>query len=329
MNWQDVQLRGTPQLIVGVRDRRRRLTGFRVDVDRDVHPDLRKVAVDALERVREMDPVPYSPYVDPEEGEYLEIDATALIARPLPPVRGVAQAPPTVEDEQAALVQMISESDYHERMGAGELAASDEEFYAQAICLKNAGARIGFVARANPRQVLKRKPIFLGRHDREDRLTKITKPELVLESEVHAIVTDSEIAVLNRNMFQNLVADTQLIATHVPGQVRTIANRFRARGIPLSRATQTALNEAAVKSPRLAKRLSDFADRIQAIDVSAVTNGSGFTASELSKSDFINAQGEIHCAPERLPELLDGLEGRFFGDPFSSEKRRADRFRRR
>jgi hypothetical protein len=329
MNWDDVQLRGTPQLVVGVRDRRRRLAGYQVDVDKDVHPDLRQVAVRALDRVRAMDPVPYTPYVDPDEDEYLTIDATALTSRPIRRARGAAQEPPTEDDEHAALMRMILNSDYLERMGAGQLAASEEEFYAQAICLKHVEKRIGFVTRANPRQVLKRNRIYLGKHDREDRLTKITKPELVLESEVHAIVSETEIAVLNRNMFQNLVADTELITNYVPEQVRTIAKRFKGRGLTLSTETQTALGDAAAKSSRLAKRLSIFAERIDAVDVTAITSGKGFKASDLAKKDFVNAQGEIHCDSSRVTELLDALEGRFFGDPFSPEKRRADRFRRR
>jgi hypothetical protein len=329
MSWEHVQLRGTPLLVVGVRDRHRRLTGHQVDVDRDVHPDLRQVAVRALERVRAMDPVPYTPYVDPDEDEYLTINATTLTARPIRRARDSTQDPPTEDDEHAALVQMIVNSDYLDRMGAGRLAASEEEFYAQAICYRQAGKRIGFVARANPRQVLKRNRIYLGKHDREDRLTKITRPELVLESEVHALDSETEIAVLNRNMFQNLVADTQLIATYVPAQVRTIAKRFKSRGLTLSAATQSALGEAATKSPRIAKRLSAFTERIDAIDVSAITSGRGFTRSDLAKKDFVNAQGEVQCDPARVKELLDALEGRFFGDPFSPEKRRADRFRRR
>jgi hypothetical protein len=38
---------------------------------------------------------------------------------------------------------------------------------------------------------------------------------------------------------------------------------------------------------------------------------------------------ELECDPSRAVELLDALEGRFFGDAFSTEKRRADRFRKR
>jgi hypothetical protein len=323
MNWDDVQLRGSPLLIVGVRDWRRRLDGWRIDVDRDVHPDLRDVAVSALALVRGMEGIPFSPYIDPEEGEYLSIDTAALMARAKQNRSG------SETDEQATLVKMVLESDYLPQMGAGQLIASTEEFYVQAICLKHAGKRVGFITRANPRQILKRSPIFLGRNDDDDRLRRITKPELVLESEVHAIVTDVEVAVLNRNMFQNLVADSKLVENYVPTQVEVIAASFRQRGVAVSSATQNALIEKASKSPRVAKRLAPFAVRVEELDIHAITNGNGFAASELDKNDFVNSAGEIHCAADRVIELLDALEGRFFDDPFSPEKRRADRFRKR
>ncbi|HWF50282.1 MAG TPA: hypothetical protein VG294_06515 [Solirubrobacteraceae bacterium] len=49
----------------------------------------------------------------------------------------------------------------------------------------------------------------------------------------------------------------------------------------------------------------------------------------LKKADFVNRQGEIQCDDERVVELLDALEGRYFDDGFTDEHRRADRFRPR
>jgi hypothetical protein len=328
MDWSDIKLTGNPQLVVGLRDKRRRMTGYLVDIDRDVHKDLREVATSSAERIAEMRPVAYTPYVDPEEDEYLTVDVSALLTR-AQSRRAVAE-PPTESDEHAAIVAMIAGSDYLERLGARQLLErADNEFYVQAICLKNAGARIGFVTRANPRQVLKHKRIWLGRHDQEDRLQRISPPELTLETNVDAIVTPDEIAIINRNSFQHIVSDSQLIASFVPAQVNMIGQRLSSRGLPVSIGTLMALMAAAGKSPRLAKRLSIFAERIALIDVATVSSGSGFVASDLDKADFVNGQGELECDPGRVGELLDALEGRLFSDPFSPEKRRADRFRRR
>jgi hypothetical protein len=65
-----------------------------------------------------------------------------------------------------------------------------------------------------------------------------------------------------------------------------------------------------------------------AIDAQALLSGSGFTAQDLEPEDFVK-DGVIECVDNRVPELLDALEKRFFSDAFSPEKRRADRFRRR
>jgi hypothetical protein len=65
------------------------------------------------------------------------------------------------------------------------------------------------------------------------------------------------------------------------------------------------------------------------LDVARITDGKGFTHQGLKKADFVNKNGEIECADGRVVELLDALEGRFFGDGFSDEQRRADRFRKR
>jgi len=330
VSWQDVKLRGNPQLVVGLRDKRRRLAGFRVDVDADVHQQLRAVAKASLEDIVRRTPIPFTPYVDAEEDEYLTIDASTLIPKPVTRRRRDESAPATDADEHAALVAMVTGSDYLDQLGAGQLLAhADDEFYLQAICLKSGGERIGFVTRTNPRQVLKRSRIWLGRNDPDDRLKRVTPPELILETEVHAIVTGSEIAVLNRNQFQNMVADTLLLANHVPAQVSAIGKRFKRRGIALSRSTRAALEQQAQASPRLAKRLSAFANRVDELDTASITSGTGFKASDLLPQDFVNAKGELACAPSRIPEMLDALEGRFFGDPFSPEKRRADRFRKR
>jgi len=332
MSWDDVSLTGTPQLVVGLRDKRRRLTGYLVDVDADVHPQLRTVADAALTDVQSREPVGFTPYVDPEDGEYLTIDPSALERRPAKrrSRKDEAEQPSTAADEHAALVAMVAGSDFLEQIGAGQLVArDDDDFYLQAICLKSGDERIGFVTRTNPRQVLKRRRIWLGRNDDDDRLTRISAPELILDTDVHAVVTATEIAVLNRNAFQNMVTDTILIASHVPAQVAIIDKRFKARGVPLAASVRTALVDGAKASPRLAKRLSTFADRIDQIDAAAISSGTGFKASDLVKKDFVNAKGELECEPARIGDLLDALEGRFFGDPFSAEKRRADRFRRR
>jgi hypothetical protein len=326
MTWADVVLEGDPLLVVGLRDWKRRLEGRRVNVDETVHEPLRDVAAGTLARVQAMDAVAYSPYVEPEEGEYLSVDPAGLALKRTARERTEAEEAGEA-DETATLVRIVAAADYLDSIGPGAIAdVPAGSFYAQIICLRSGDDRVGFVTRTNPRQIMKRSMIPLGRSDEGDRLKRISDPELVLEQDVHAIVKPDEIAILNRRMFQNLVADTTLISTHVPQQVAIIEAEFAARGFQLSAATRDALEAAAARSSRLAGRLAVFARRVAEIDQDAVLTGAGFAAQDLTPEDFVR-DGEISCSPERIPELLDALEGRFFSDAFSPQKRRADRFR--
>jgi hypothetical protein len=336
MTWSEVTLSGTPLLVIGLRDERRQLAGFRVNVDNNVHADLKRVAADALAAVQGMKRVPYTPYVGREEGEYLAIDPKSLVPKPVSKRAtnaadaALSDGPVTEAEETAALTWIVRRADYLDSIGAGELLERPEDsFYLQIICLTTSPERIGFVTKTNARKVMKRSAIPLGKNDKNDRLKKITNPELVLEADVHAIVAPHEIAVLNKTQFQFLVSDTLLVASHVPAQVTAIAKKFSTRGLKLSKATKDALQAEAQSSIRVARRLDAFSNRIDDLDTSRIKSGAGFTASDLIPADFVNPKGEIECAPDRVVDLLDALEGRFFGDPFSPEKRRADSFRRR
>lgn len=328
MSWKKTKLEGDPLLVIGLRNEQREIEGFRINLDKDVNPDLERVAKDTLDWMRNREPVAYTPYVDPEEGEYLTIATKSL------PTSGGSSASKgggqTEKEETAAIVALVRDADVLPEMGAGQLIKRlESDFYLQAICLKDGPDRIGFITKAKRQQVMKRSIIPLGKSDTNDRLKRITLPELLLESDVHAIISPGEIAILNRTQFQFLVSDTPLISSHVPAQVQRIAKAFKGRGIELSGETQAAIQTTAMSSVRVAKRLEAFAERIEVVNIALISSGKGFADQELVASDFVNSKGEIACELGRVPELLDALEGRFFDDAFSTEKRRADRFRRR
>ncbi len=327
MGWKETDVKSDPLLVVGLRNEKRVVEGFRVNLDNDVAPDLQKVAADTLDWVKSREPVEYTPYIEPHEDEYLTVATETLPTRPAE--KGGAAA--SEKEETAVVVALIRDCDVLPEMGAGQLGKrlEDGALYLQAICLSAEKERIGFITKAKSQQVMKRSSIPLGKNDQNDRLKRITRPELVLESDVHAIVSPQEIAILNRNQFQHLVSDVPLVFSHVPVQIDRIADTFKGRGVQLSSETQAAILSEGLRSIRVAKRLEAFAERIQDIDVARITSGDGFTDQDLVAADFVSSSGEIACEPQRVPELLDALEGRFFGDAFSSEKRRADRFRKR
>ncbi len=187
MGWQETNVESDPLLIVGLRSDRGIVEGFRVNIDDDVSPALRKVAADTLDWLNDRTAVAYTPYVDPEDGEYLTIAASTL---PPKPARGKDAS--SEKEETAVIVALIRDSDVLPEMGAGELIKrlEDGALYLQAICLSANKERIGFVTKAKSQQVMKRSSIPLGKHDKNDRLKKVARPALVLESDVHAVGLD-------------------------------------------------------------------------------------------------------------------------------------------
>ncbi len=326
-DWTKITLTGDPILVVGLRHGSK-VEGYRLVVDKNVHPALRTVADDALERMATLDAVPYTPYIDPGEDEYLSLDPATLAIAGDTPADGDG-APASQKQQAASLLEIVQNADTLPAIGAKQLLARVGELYFQAICLHTSPSIIAFVTKTIGRQVIKRSAIPLGLDDTADRFKSITRPELVLEGEVHAIMIPGEIAILSRPQFQFLVGDVGLIAQYVPAQVKLIAGRLKKHGIPLSSRTSRAIETKASHSVQLAKRLDAFLARIDQIDVTKIANGRGFTAQDLKKKDFVNAKGELDCAEDRVLELIDALEGRFFDDGFTTEQRRADRFRKR
>ena len=324
-DWNKIRLTGDPILVVGL-GRRSKVEGYRVIVDKNVHPALRTVADDALKRVAEMEAIPYTPYVEPGEDEHLSLDPATLTIT----VEAADEGAPTSQKQQTArLVQIVQHADTLPTIGAKQLIVRLDELYFQAVCLHASPSIIAFVTKTVGRHVIKRSAIPLGLDNTTDRFKSISRPELVLEGEVHAIMAPDEIAILNRPQFQFLVTDIGLIAQYVPAQIKLIGSRLKKHGVPFSAKTSKAIEAKATHSVQLAKRLDALLERIEHIDTTRIANGRGFTAQDLKKKDFVNAKGELDCAEDRVLELIDALEGRFFDDGFTTEKRRADRFRKR
>ena len=323
--WKTLKLTGDPILVVGLRPKTK-ILGYRVTIDKNLHPDLRKIADDALAIVDKRSGVDYTPYVEPGDGEYLKLaTATLTVTKTRTDLSGTTSQ----KQQTAQLLEIIQNADTLEPLGAKALTERLDEFVLQAVCLHTGTDIVGFVTKGNAGRIIKRSAIPLGLDDNNDRFKKISRPEVILEGETHAIVAPDEIAVLNVTQFQFLVGDIGLVQECAPAQVGVIAQSFQSRGVTLNAATAAALTAKARESVQLAKRLDAFNERVLILDVSRIKNGKGFTQQGLKKADFVNTNGEIQCDDDRVLELLDALEGRYFDDGFSDEHRRADRFRKR
>jgi hypothetical protein len=323
--WKPLSLTGDPILVVGLRPTTK-LLGYRVTVDKNVHPHLLKVANDAITRVKALTDIDYTPYVEPGDSEYLKLaPGTLTVTKTSTSASGTTSQ----KQQTARLLEIIQNADTLPPLGAKALTQRLDEFVFQAICLHTGTQVVGFVTKGNAGRTIKRSAIPLGLDNNNDRFKKVSRPEVILEGETHAILAPGEIAVLNATQFQFLVGDIGLVEQYAAAQVKVISQSFQSRGFTLSATTATSLENKAKGSVQFAKRLDAFNERVLNLDVSRITDGRGFKAQGLKKDDFVNKSGEIECVPERVVELIDALEGRFFDDGFSDEKRRADRFRKR
>lgn len=324
-DWQNVKLTGAPILVVGLLGIGDRIEGYRVILDKNVHPPLLAIAKRTLAETAAKEGVDYSPYVEPGVDEYLTLDPVTLTVPDSDNDDGVR----TERGEAAVLAKLVQYADTLPELGAGQLIQRLDQFKVQIIRYRSGGEPIGFVTKATARQVFKRSAIPLGQDRDTDRFKRIERPEVVVESDIHAIMTPTDIAILNKTQFQFMVSDAKLVQGFAKGQVGRIARRLKRRGIPLSATTSAVLVAQAEGSVQLAKRLDALADRVEQLDIIKVASGEGFKAQDLVADDFINKNGELECLPDRVGELVDALEGRFFGDPLSAEQRRADSFRTR
>lgn len=328
MNWDTVNLSGDPLVLFVLRDSRGVPFGARVDVDRNTHSALAEVAENTLALIKSSRRVPYTPYIAREEGTYLTIGPTSLVPKERPKRRARKTDDPdpgtSLEVQNAAaMVHLVENADYLQGMGAGALLDMPEDsFYAQAIVLRDGDRRVGFITKSNPRKVFRRSAIAFARSKDNQRFERIAEPEIALEENVDVVVHPDEIAILNELHFRLLASDTRLIEQHMPGRIKHVANAFASLGAPLSDDAQAALLEKAKTSPQFARRVDALEDRIARMSVTRITGGGGFTDSALDPSDFIE-DGEIVCDSSRVGDLLDALEGRLWGDPFSDEWRRA------
>ena len=322
--WNTLKLTGDPILVVGLRPKTK-ILGYRVTVDKNLHPDLRKIADDALAIVKNRTAIDYTPYVGPSENEYLKLAPTTLT---ITKTRTNPSGATSQKQQTARLLEIIQKADTLPPLGAKELTRQLDDFVLQAVCLRSGTDVVGFVTKGNAGRAISPSAITLG-SDANDRFKKIRRPEVILDGDTHAILAPAEIAILNVTQFQFLVGDIGLVQEYAAGQVQVISQSFQSRGVPLNAATAAALTARAKDSVQLAKRLDAFNERILVLDVSKITNGRGFTQQGLKKADFVNGKGEIQCDDDRVIELLDALEGRYFDDGFSDEHRRADRFRPR
>jgi hypothetical protein len=315
--WNDIELdlEVPPLLLLGTRTAPRRLGSFRVELGADVAATLSELAAARLADLRSGDRAAYSPDDTLEPGEYFAIEVGDL------PVPAHGAAAESGEEAIADLLRIVRTADTAEVLPADELP---HRFLFYAICpaISN-GSRIAFVRKRDPHALLRTPGMFLRRN--AGALTEIDRsPEFILDLRTDLVV-GPEIAVFDPKAFADLFSDASLLLASAATLAGALAPGL---GMRMTVSGLEELTKSASTKLRVATRLNRIEDRLGLLRSSEANLSHGFEEQGLDPSDFLTADGELDCPPGRAPELLDALEGRYFSDALTPERRRATSFRR-
>ena len=274
---------------------------------------LRQVAITAMEQLAKGHTRPYEPNAMLEAGEeHFFIDANDL------PKKGSDDLP-----EAADLIELIEESDDVEPIQAGRLASGTFLFYA--VVMPGPSGPVGFVRKVDPAAELRK---GFAAFQFADALTRVTKPDLILYRGVDLIIGPPGVAAFSTTALQTLLADVEVVLQDVPENVKRVSDALR-RAIPMSKGTSDALRKYTFARPSAAARLRRLPERLEAINLDLDKLRRSLKRHGIEASTLVDAKGNFAFGEREVPIFLDVVEGRWFEDDFSPEKRRADRFSKR
>jgi hypothetical protein len=309
----DVDLAGKPRLLLGWRPAAGQIAGGRVPLHDDVFESLRQVATTAMERLAKGDRRSYEPNALLEGGEeHYFIDAKDL------PKKGSDDLP-----EAADLIKLTDDTDKLKAIQSGRLASGKFLFYA--VVMPGSEGPVGFVRKVDPAAELRK---GLAVFQFADTLRRVTKPDLILYSGIDLIVGPPGIAAFSKTALQTLLSDVQVVLQDVPENVQRVSDALR-RTMPMSKGATDALGRYASVRPSAAARLRLLPDRLKAINLDVDKLRKSLRHHGVDASVLVDSKGNFAFGEPEVPIFLDVVEGRWFEDDFSPEKRRADRFSKR
>ncbi len=339
----EIDVEKDPRLILGWRPSIRRLAGGRVRLRDDVFRSLKQVSEEALVRLASSRARPYQPTAELEEGE--EHFVIPIGELPEPPRRrrrrsraegsdaetgtadgdeaslgGAASNACATLPEVADLVALTRQVDDLESLDAGRLAEGSFLFYG--IVLPGPAGNVAFIRRMDPVAVLRKGRAFF---QYADALTAIGRPDFMLYPDVDLVIGPTAIAAFRKSALDQLLSDVRFVLQDVRASVSAVQASLASK-VPLTPATQDALEKYCSTRPSLAARLRTLPARIEQIAFTPVLVWKALDRHGEDPSLLVNTTGEFDFAGEEVQAFLDVVEGRWFEDEFSDERRRADRY---
>ena len=317
-----------PQLLVGWRPSRRRLTAQRVPLQQSTFAELRGIGTEALERLASTEGRPYEPEAELDEGEHF-----VLPVGDLPGPEHAQRAEDAVSRRESAddvedvadLLQLIDDTQELDALDATTLARGQFLFYAIVIAAED-GRNVGFVRQMDPVHSLRKGRMF-GRYG--DALDRVERPDFILYGETDLVVTDEKIYAFRTSALTRLLSDVDVALQQAPSFVERAGQALQGR-VELADSALVILKEACSRRPSYAVRVRRLTIRLESLgDLTADRIRKALTDSEIDASLLLDEQGNFEFEEKHVRTFFDFMEGRWFQDPLGAEWRRADRFARR
>ena len=328
--WSQIALTGDPRLMVGWRTDQKRLKALKVHLHEDVFEDLRELCQPTVQFLADgAEERAYEQFAALEPGEqFFSYDISDLPRRPpvSPPPPVVMPGSPT--DDTADLVRLVRTVDSLTDVSRKQMAKGLYSFYTICWPQPGDGLMVGFVSRKDPMTTLRPGTRYL--RFSETLLRKADPPEVSLSPGSDLVVGPRSLAILSTSVFSSLLGDVEVMFTAVPKHVATLRAKL-AHTVPLTGQAESALQAEAQRLLSYARRLSALLPRLNAITttLSAHALRTALSSHGVKASLLLNPSGSFDFNQQNVGLFLDLMEGRYFEDDLTGERRRADRFSRR
>jgi hypothetical protein len=320
--WPDVEFTQDPRLLVGWRDRNKRLNAKRFRLDQDVFEDLRALCRPALELLQTATEREYeeSAELEPNE-EFFSYDISDLPAHPPPTTPQSDDEPGATDDETADLVRLVRTVDALDEVTREDVNIGGYSFYA--ICWPLNGSMVGFVSKVNPMATLRTGFRYF---QFANTLRRVDRPEVALRDGSDIVIAPNRLAIIRPSAFNLLLGDVGIAFKAVPSNLKVLEAVLQTK-IALTPEAAQAVRTEASRRVSYARRLRALPSRIELIaNLDETTVRANLLRHDVKPSLLLDDQGRWSFDVEHVGVFLDVIEGRYFEDELSGDKRRADRF---
>lgn len=317
---------GDPVLLLGWREGNR-LHAATVPVHDQATPELREICSRAIDEINSRDERPYEQTAQLEANEqYFSI---AIGDLPAPSTRRRKHSQLVVDkklpEELDGLADALAliKAETLDQLHAGRLKQGRFTFYA--IVWTQDGGRTAFVRKADPVKTIRQGAVFFRYGDQ---LKTVEKPDMALFATIDIVITPDRILALDQPAFQHLFSDIGLLLQDVPERVVEISDEL-AKAIPMTPAATAALLTRSKTRVSYASRLRQLVPRLKAGEFTPQKVREAITKHGEDPKVLLTDDDRFEFTEEQVGPFLDLLEGRWFEDDFSGERRRADRYSKR